>query len=565
MARSPQPPVDLERRRRRTHGASDEPPAPGAVVPPHNLEAEEAVLGAMMISAGAREEVRRILRDDPEVFYLQRHRLLFEAICELDDIGYPVDELTVMTEMRDNSVLDDIGGAPYLHTLVSMVPSAGHAPWYARAIVADARRRGVLDAATQAASGAVEAEDPDELLASLEAALQPLRITDDDEGDDRPAPVDVVEMARGIDPEDTHTRYVIDAFMIHKTVTAIFGEEGDGKSMLAEQICRQLVRGDKIAECFAPGGRAPARALFIDTEMTEDEVAERQAQMEARGLHTAPGTMFWMCAGPLDLARAADDQAYVRRAIARVADGLGPDEEVLVWIDAGGNSVPDPNADEDVRPMFNWLKALARDMPIAGIGITLHARKRTAEQKGRTFDDVYGAREWKGRPAKVFYIDSGRIRCEKDRGGAIRRMWPITGGLRKPQATLERPGYETPTEIPFRIVYRPDETDQINIPEVREAILNALEREPGLSKNAAAKRVKDGGIKVKRQIVFGVIETLLSDGTLGKSGGTIGKNGVEQGVKLWLSDRRPDLFDPAASIVDEGFDDAYEPPEEDEE
>src|SRR6266487_341735 len=91
----------------------------GSRVPPHNLEAEESVLGSMMISRTAVGEALEILQ--PEDFYRDAHQKICAAILNLFSIGEPVDAITVADELTRQGHLETIGGRAYLHTLVAAV------------------------------------------------------------------------------------------------------------------------------------------------------------------------------------------------------------------------------------------------------------------------------------------------------------------------------------------------------------------------------------------------------------------------------------------------------------
>jgi replicative DNA helicase len=116
-------------------------------VPPHNVEAEESVLGSMLLSKDAIAEVLELLREDD--FYRPAHRTVFRSVLELYGHGDAVDAVTVAEELRRNGALADIGGAPFLHTLVASVPTAANAGFYARIVKEAGVLRRLIDAGTQ--------------------------------------------------------------------------------------------------------------------------------------------------------------------------------------------------------------------------------------------------------------------------------------------------------------------------------------------------------------------------------------------------------------------------------
>ncbi|TDC30089.1 replicative DNA helicase [Micromonospora sp. 15K316] len=127
---------------------------------PHNVQAEQIVLGAMMMSPEVIADIERIVR--PGDFYRPAHRLIFEAIVGLAARREPTDPYAVAEALADN--LSRAGGAPYLHTCYSRVPTAANGPWYARVVreKADLRRIGEIATFIQQRvyeTGAVPAAD----------------------------------------------------------------------------------------------------------------------------------------------------------------------------------------------------------------------------------------------------------------------------------------------------------------------------------------------------------------------------------------------------------------------
>jgi replicative DNA helicase len=135
----------------------EEAPAPTPQVVPHSREAEEAVLGAVLINPETFFEVSQFLR--PEDFYIQRHRWLWETFMRLHERRAPIDFLTVVEELDQTGHLTDIGGPAYISTLINNVPSSLHAEAYGRIVEQTAIRRRMLEAANQIAKLAYQEED----------------------------------------------------------------------------------------------------------------------------------------------------------------------------------------------------------------------------------------------------------------------------------------------------------------------------------------------------------------------------------------------------------------------
>lgn len=107
-------------------------------VPPQDLDAEMSVLGAMMLSKEAINNVAEILRGSD--YYKPAHETIHDVILELSGRDEPADPLTVTNELRRQGALARIGGAAYLHTLIASVPTAANATYYAQIV----RERSIL-------------------------------------------------------------------------------------------------------------------------------------------------------------------------------------------------------------------------------------------------------------------------------------------------------------------------------------------------------------------------------------------------------------------------------------
>ena len=136
----------------------------------YSLEAEEAVLGSVLINPDAYFEVAPFLR--PDDFYLHKHRWIWEVFIHLHDQRIPVDFITVSQELDNRHLLDEAGGAAYLTHLLNTVPTSLHAYAYGQLIQRDALRRRLLEAATSVAKLAyAEERDINEVVNEAEAAV----------------------------------------------------------------------------------------------------------------------------------------------------------------------------------------------------------------------------------------------------------------------------------------------------------------------------------------------------------------------------------------------------------
>ncbi len=141
-------------------------------VPPQNLEAEESVLGAMMVSEGAIAPVILDVRLHDEDFYRDRHRVTFGAIKALYERSEPIDALTVTELLAQRGELDGAGGKDAVSALASTVPAPGNARHYAQIVKQNALLRRLLAAAQSIQSSVHDREgEPEELVEGAERLL----------------------------------------------------------------------------------------------------------------------------------------------------------------------------------------------------------------------------------------------------------------------------------------------------------------------------------------------------------------------------------------------------------
>jgi replicative DNA helicase len=117
-------------------------PQSAAPIPPQTLEAEESVLGAMMLSPGAIGAVSEVL--DAGDFYRESHAKIYRAALALYAKGEPVDAITLVDELEERGELEDVGGRPRVHELAALVPATSNAGHYARIVREMATLRGLI-------------------------------------------------------------------------------------------------------------------------------------------------------------------------------------------------------------------------------------------------------------------------------------------------------------------------------------------------------------------------------------------------------------------------------------
>ncbi|OGC07750.1 replicative DNA helicase [candidate division WOR-1 bacterium RIFOXYA2_FULL_36_21] len=139
-------------------------------LPPQNLQAEQSVIGSMLIDKNAIVKAVEILQ--PDSFYRDAHRYIFDAILDLFDKGEPVDLVTVTEALRKNNILDQAGGTVYVGDLLNSVPTAANVEYYAKIVEEKATLRRLIDAGTKMVGEAFEEpENVDQILDRAENSV----------------------------------------------------------------------------------------------------------------------------------------------------------------------------------------------------------------------------------------------------------------------------------------------------------------------------------------------------------------------------------------------------------
>jgi len=247
--------------------------------PPQNLEAEESVVGAMLLSAAVCDEVQEYV--GPDDFYRESHGTIFRVACDMHDREVPVDVVTVSNELERLGLLNSVGGKPKLHELAALMPATGNATHYARIVKDQALLRGLTRAGTEISALGHDAPGAiDELLGRAEVALS--NVTLKASGASARPLTDALEeyldtvresYRTKIPQTGTLTRFAeLDSILLGfwpEQLIIIAARPSEGKSTLALNIAENFVdHGDPV--------------LFVSLEMSRAELQERALARAAR-------------------------------------------------------------------------------------------------------------------------------------------------------------------------------------------------------------------------------------------------------------------------------------------
>jgi replicative DNA helicase len=243
--------------------------------PPQDLAAEQSVLGGMLLSKDAIADVLERLR--PGDFYRPAHQNVYDAILDLYGRGEPADAVTVAAELDRRGMLRRIGGAPYLHTLISTVPTAANAGYYAGIVAEKALLRRLVEAGTRVVQygyAGAEGADVAEVVDRAQAEIYDVT--------DRRLSEDFVPLEDLLQPTMDEIDAIASSGGISRGVPTGFTELDD--------VTNGLHPGQMIIVAARPG---VGKALALDTPLptpagwtTMGDVAVGDELLDADGLPT---------------------------------------------------------------------------------------------------------------------------------------------------------------------------------------------------------------------------------------------------------------------------------------
>ena len=372
----------------------------GARVPPHDLDAEQAVMGAMLVSEAAVSVVGEIL--DAADFYSETHRVLYGAMMRLYSRGDPIDQLTLSDELRSVGEFDRIGGRNYVFRLVESVPTAANAARYAQIVRGKALLRAVIDAGSRIQQEAFS--EPEDVTQALDAAEQLIYGVSNRQLKEHLAPVSelapgALEMIQRLYEQEGEVTGVESGFEdldqkttgFHKSDLVILAARpAMGKTALALNVI-----------WHAAGVKGLPVAIF-SLEMSKEQLVQRLISQttrirtqDLRSGNVKAEDWPKLVRGVAEVSRAPiwiDDtagitlmemRAKVRRLASRLsaqtnADGQSGAPLSLVVVDylqlmIGGGSRPE-NRQQEVAEISRGLKVLARDLDVPVLAVAQLSR-----------------------------------------------------------------------------------------------------------------------------------------------------------------------------------------------
>lgn len=419
-------------------------------VPPHDLDAEAAVISACMLAErSALSECADIL--SPDAFYSEAHARIFEAIIECDQAGTPIDAVTVATRLKDKQRLAQVGGMPYLVHVLDSAPAIANVRAYAVTVIDLWRlRQAILSCLQFAARGYGPRQDTAAAVAELEAELS--KITGD-HAQNRTAPIaqllkDVYDrlvksytdhrppgIATGFGSFDDLT-----AGLHRKDLTLIAARPGMGKTsfMIALAInvsgCAPLLLSDDGQPWQEQG------ISFFSLEMPREQIGQRAIAVDsvvsAQRMRTGRldeadwGPITWSCQRLAKLPLRVDDTSglSITAAVTRVRRekaewkkrGARMTIAIFDYLQLMRGDGTARSREEEIGQISRGLKGLAKDEDlavIAGCQLNRALESRSGADKRPRIADLRESGNLEQDADNVVFIHRPSVYGEKDPEG----------------------------------------------------------------------------------------------------------------------------------------------------
>ncbi|MDP9341584.1 MAG: replicative DNA helicase [Actinomycetota bacterium] len=352
-------------------------------VPPHNLEAEESVLGSMMLSAEAIAEVIELVR--PEDFYRGSHRKIYQTLLDIYGRGEPVDAITVAAELTRKGILEDVGGPLFIHELVERVPTPASAAYYARIVAELAVLRRLIQAAADIMDMAYSVpEDTERAADQAESIIYAVSRHQDQEEvvsvrtlvDQAMADLETIQQRESAYAGVATGFRDIDQLLsgLQKgNLIVVAARPGVGKSSFVTNLARNIAVDERVPVAMfsleMSRWEIGMRLLCGDARVPWDRVRAGRVAPEdwsqiveaAESLHDAP--LFIVDAGNVTI---VDIRAKARRM--RQSHGLGL--VVVDYLQLMSHHGRTENRQQEIAEISRSLKMLAKELEIPVIAVS---------------------------------------------------------------------------------------------------------------------------------------------------------------------------------------------------
>lgn len=372
--------------------------------PPYDLLAEQSVLGGMLLSKDAVADVYGQLK--AQDFYVPKHEVIYEAILELYSRGEPTDAITVTDQLTKSADLQRAGGAEYLHTVTSIVPTAANATFYADIVAEKALLRRLVEAGTRIAqmgyaaegeaidlvnnaqaeiysvTGADQAEDYVPLSTAVEAAVEEIEKAQMSEGGMMGVPTGFAEL-------DEKTNGFSAGQMI-----IIAARPAMGKSTLALDVARSgaIHAGQTTVFFSLEMGRAEIAMRLLSAEASIPLQKLRKGELDGRDFQKLAATQARIHESPLFI----DDSpnltlVEIRAKCRRLKQRHNLKMVVIDYLQLLSSGKKVESRQQEVSEFSRALKLLSKELEVPVIALS--QLNRASEQRADKMPAISDLRE----------------------------------------------------------------------------------------------------------------------------------------------------------------------------
>lgn len=353
--------------------------------PPHDELAERSVIGATLLNPDVILDVAESLR--PDDFYFPAHQLIYQAVLDLFAQGSNIDVLIVAGRLDRINELERVGGAPYLHTLISEVPTAANARYYAEIVEEKSLLRQLVNAGTQVVQLGYEGEEGMEVDAIVDQAQQKVfNITRNQSGEDyrplsdllKPTIDELTMIASGGALEAGVPTGFIDLDKLTNGLHAgqmiiIAARPGVGKSTLALDFMRSCsIHQNKTSVIFSlemSASEIIMRMLSAETEIKLSSM--RSGQMEERDWEKLTHRLTEIQDAPLFIDDSPNlTMMEIRSKARRLKQQHGLDLVVVDYLQLMSSGKKVESRQQEVSEFSRHLKLLAKELEVPVIAIS---------------------------------------------------------------------------------------------------------------------------------------------------------------------------------------------------
>lgn len=356
-------------------------------VPPQNLDAEQSVLGSMLIDKEAVLRATEVLR--PQDFYRDAHKHIFEAMIDLSERGEAIDLITVSEELRQKGFLDQAGGAAYVAGLANMVPTAANVEYYAHIVEEKALLRMLISVSTRIAAMGYDGNE--EINALLDRAEQMIfelsqRKTQTGFTPIRTILMDTFERIEDLYNNKGQITGVTSGFADLDRLTSGFqpsdliivaARPSMGKTALCTNFCQNAAIRKNLP------------AAIFSLEMSKDQLVQRilcgeamvdQQKVRAGQLDEADWNKLSQAAGPLSTAPIFIDDTpgisvmEMRAKARRLKAEKGLSLIVIDYLQLMTSTRRTENRQQEISEISRSLKGLARELSVPVIALSQLSR-----------------------------------------------------------------------------------------------------------------------------------------------------------------------------------------------